>query len=178
MPHKIFIGKMKENPSYIGFPPLPEKEDMVEALVHDPPEVRWRVVRDIFRIGDAADREELIEKLRPYLYQVDDFRVKYRITLALQALHIPFRVRDYVLVKGKGAFDPSELKSSKMQVAVGPLRPNLLPVVDFHIHPKSPDLKFFADMREAGVTHGVILATDTDPSDVDRPEIKEKLKKA
>lgn len=172
------MTRMKEHPSYLGFSPLPEKEDIVEALVHDPPDTRWRVVRSLFRIGDPEDREELIEELRPYLDQVDDFRVKYRITLALQALHIPFRVSDYVLVKGKGAFKPSELESSEMRGTSGPSRPNFLPVVDFHIHPKSPDLKFFADMREAGVTHGVILATDTDPSDVDRPEIKEKLKKA
>ncbi|MBL7225802.1 MAG: amidohydrolase [Desulfobacteraceae bacterium] len=172
---------MEENPSYIGFPPLPDKEDIVEALVYDPPDVRWRVVRDLFRIRDQKNREELIERLRPYLFQVDDFRVKYRITLALQALHIPLRVGDYVLLKGKGAFKPSELESSDYHLQgpyTGPSRPNLLPVVDFHIHPKSPDLKFFADMREAGVTHGVILATDTDPSDVDRPEIKEQLRKA
>ena len=175
------MTKMKEHPSYLGFSPLPEKEDMVEALFHDPPDTRWRVVRSLFRIADAKDREELIEELRPYLDQVDDFRVKHRITLALQALHTPLRVKDYVLVKGKGAFKPSELESPDYRLedsATGPLRPNLLPVVDFHIHPKSPDLKFFTDMREAGVTHGVILATDTDPSDVDRPEIKEKLRKA
>ncbi len=41
-----------------------------------------------------------------------------------------------------------------------------------------PDLKFFADMREAGVTHGVILATDTDPQDVERPEVRAQIKAA
>jgi predicted TIM-barrel fold metal-dependent hydrolase len=51
-------------------------------------------------------------------------------------------------------------------------------VVDFHIHPKSPDLKFFSDMREAGITHGVILATDTDPEDVQRPEVVDYLRAA
>jgi predicted TIM-barrel fold metal-dependent hydrolase len=50
--------------------------------------------------------------------------------------------------------------------------------VDFHIHPQTPDLKFFADMREAGITHGVIPATDTDPEDVERPEVRKKLKAA
>ena len=59
-----------------------------------------------------------------------------------------------------------------------PFKVPLFPIVDFHIHPKTPDLKFFADMREAGVTHGVILATDTDPEDVERPEIREWLKQA
>ncbi len=33
-------------------------------------------------------------------------------------------------------------------------------------------------MREAAVTHGVILASDTDPNDVDRPEIRKMLKEA
>jgi predicted TIM-barrel fold metal-dependent hydrolase len=173
--------KMKENPCYKGFPPLPEKDDIVEALVHDPPDIRWRMVRNLFRISEPEDREELIQKLRPYLLQVNDFRVKHRITLALQALHLPLRVKDYVLVKGKGAFKTSEFESPDYHlqgILTGPSRPNLLPVVDFHIYPRSPDLKFFADMRESGVTHAVILATDTDPSDVDRPEIKEKLRKA
>ncbi len=59
-----------------------------------------------------------------------------------------------------------------------PLGHNFAPVVDFHIHPKIPDMQFFADMREAGVTHGVILATDTDPGDADRPEIVEELRTA
>jgi len=48
-------------------------------------------------------------------------------------------------------------------------------VIDVHIHPKSPDLKFFADLREAGISHAVILATDTDPTDVERPEIRAQL---
>ena len=52
------------------------------------------------------------------------------------------------------------------------------PAVDFHVHPKMPDLKFLSDMRKAGVGHAVILATDTDPEDLDRPEIAEKLKTA
>jgi predicted TIM-barrel fold metal-dependent hydrolase len=39
-----------------------------------------------------------------------------------------------------------------------------------------PDLKFLSDLRKAGISHAVILATDTDPKDVDRPEIIEKLR--
>lgn len=170
---------MKKKTLYFGFPPLPHKDELVEALVHDPPEVRWRVVRDLYRIGEKKDREELIEKLRPHLSQADDFRVNYRINLALSALQRPLPVKNYVLVKNKGAFKTSELKFSGNDLDGLPSKqpkPDFFPVVDFHIHPKSPDLKFLADLKEAQVSHAVILATDTDPSDVDRPEIKEKLR--
>ncbi|SPF33596.1 hypothetical protein SBDP1_1150003 [Syntrophobacter sp. SbD1] len=169
---------MKEHPSYVGFPPLSDKEQIVEALVHDPPDVRWRVVRDLFRIYDDEDRRDLISLLQPHLYEATDFRIKYRITMALMALHNPGTKEDYVLVKGKGAFRRSGLESPTDGLKdLSSAETGLFPIVDFHIHPKSPDLKFFSDMREAGVTHGVILATDTDPSDVDRPEIRENLRK-
>lgn len=169
---------MQTSDSYIGFPPLPDRPDIVTALLNDPPDVRWRLVRQLFRIKKRQDREDLIQALQPCLYEVEDFRVKHRITLALQALHRPFIVEDYVLVDKKGAFKPSELETSEPKEIGESAIPNFFPVVDFHIHPKTPDLKFFADMREAGITHGVILATDTDPNDVDRPEIRHMLKEA
>jgi len=121
-----------------------------------------------------------VQNLQPYFLETDDFKVRYRIMLALHALHNPLLIKDYVVVKGKGAFKRSELESYGNEVQrlikEAPSQ-DRFPVVDFHIHPKLPDLKFFSDMREAGVTHAVILATDTDPTDVDRPEIREKLRK-
>lgn len=171
---------MKEKASYIGFPPLPSKDEFVHALVNDPPEIRWRVVRELFRIGDADEAKALIEELRPHLDDIEDFRIKYRVTIALQALHHSERPDGYVLVKGKGAFPQSEVDVSDAETGKVPdirCEPNFFPIVDFHIHPKMPDRRFFADMREAGVTHAVILATDTDPADVDRPDIVEKLRK-
>lgn len=170
---------MKESSSYIGFPPLPDKDEIVQALVHDPPDTRWRVVRTLFRIEDQQDRDDLIKRLQPYLNEVDDFRVKYRLFMALKVLHHPIIMEDYVVVAGKGAFKVSELESlpdDLQRLTEKPLEPGLFPVVDFHVHPKSPDLKFMADLKEAGVTHAVILATDTDPADVDRPDIQEKLR--
>jgi predicted TIM-barrel fold metal-dependent hydrolase len=169
---------MQTSESYMGFPPLPDQADIVTALLNDPPDVRWRVVRQLFRIKDRRYREDLIQALQPYLYEVDDFRVKYRITLALQALHRPLNIKDYVLVKGKGAFEATEVETFGIEKIGESAIPNFFPVVDFHIHPKTPDLKFFADMHEAGVTHGVILATDTDPNDVERPKIRNMLKEA
>jgi predicted TIM-barrel fold metal-dependent hydrolase len=169
---------MKVHPSYTGFPPLPDRDQIVDALVNDPPDVRWRVIRDLFRINDDEDRKALIQMLQPHVQTASDFRISYRIALALRALHTPQPVDHYVLVRGKGAFkrpgpdsptDPATLENS--------LKVDPFPVVDFHIHPKLPDLQFFADLRDAGVTHAVILATDTDPSDLDRPEIVEKLRK-
>ncbi|MFH1113493.1 MAG: amidohydrolase family protein [Pseudomonadota bacterium] len=160
---------------------MPNEDEIVHALVHDPPDVRWRVVRKLFRIADKNAVQELIGKLRPRLSELDDFRVKYRVVIALQALHHSVESGEFTLVRGKGAVKNGELKSSKND-PVGPtdLRTHLdfFPIVDFHIHPKMPDMRFFTDLRKAGVTHGVILATDTDPADADRPEIIAKLEKA
>ncbi len=168
---------MQPSKSYIGFPPLPQKQDIVDALLNDPPEIRWRIVRQLFRIENRQDREDLIEALQPHLYQTDDFRIKLRLALALQALHRPLNVEHYMLVNKKGVFKPSELEDAEqIDTAKSPI-PNFIPVVDFHVHPKTPDLKFLADMRDAGVSRGVVVATDTDPADVDRPQIRRFLEK-
>ncbi len=169
---------MQREECYIGFPPLAEQDEIVDRLLNDPPEIRWRVARELFQIKDPKDRETLIEQLRPHLLGATDPRVKNRLTLALQALHRPLKQEDYVLVKGKGAMKPSELKESAAGESETPPPPELFPVVDFHVHPQTPDMKFFSDMREAGITHGVLSAEDTDPDDVDRPEIIQKLEEA
>ncbi len=171
---------MKESPSYIGFPPLPDKDEIVRALVDDPPEIRWRMVRVLLRLEEAQDRRELIDRLQPYFDRVDDIRIRYRIFMALKALHQPLTVEDYVVVRGKGAFRISELPAAAkdlQKLADEPQEPWRCQVADFHIHPKCADLKFFADLKDAGITHAVILATDTDPADVDRPEIQGQLSK-
>ncbi len=169
---------MKAKESYVGFPPLSDVDHIVEALVHDPPDRRWRVVRDLFRIDDREQTQELIARLQPYLYEVKDFRVKSRIIIALQALHQSGDSEGYRLIKGRGAFRESDLESSEgKNTGQEGLRQSFSPVVDFHIHPKMPDLRFFTDLSQAGINYAVILATDTDPSDVDRPEIREVLRK-
>jgi predicted TIM-barrel fold metal-dependent hydrolase len=172
---------MKQKECYVGFPPLKTEDEIVDALVNDPPELRWRVVRGLFRIADKHAIQGLIERLRPYLTEVDDFRVKYRITIALQALHHTGEQDDYTLIRGKGVQKNGEAEPAQndpVDPAEFLTNTAFFPIVDFHIHPKMPDMRFFTDLRRAGVTHGVILATDTDPSDVDRPEIKNGLEKA
>jgi predicted TIM-barrel fold metal-dependent hydrolase len=169
---------METSESYIGFPPIPDKQAIVNALLSDPPNVHWRVVRKLFRIKKRQDREEIIQALQPRLYEVDDFKVKYRINLALQALHRPLNIEEYRLFKNKGIFKSSEVTNSEPYLPDELRLTNFFPVVDFHMHPIMPDLKLFKDMREAGVSRGVIVAMDTDPDDVDRPEIHDMLKTA
>lgn len=168
---------MQQQEIYIGFPPLPDKEAIVEALLNDPPEVRWRTVRQLFRIRDPRDQEALISTLQPHLKSAEDWRLRYRLHLGLQALHRPLNMPGYRLAKGKGVFKADDTESQEQERS-RPFKVPLFPIVDFHIHPKTPDLKFFADMREAGVTHGVILATDTDPADIERPMVREQIKTA
>jgi predicted TIM-barrel fold metal-dependent hydrolase len=49
-------------------------------------------------------------------------------------------------------------------------------VVDAHIHPKMAEAELLAEMQAAGVTHGVLLAVDTDPADMQRPEIRNQVR--
>ena len=144
----------------------------------DPPEVRWRVVRNLVRIHDPAERQDLREIILPHVDATEDFRVRFRLQLALEALAHPCRGNGYVVVWGKGAFAPSEicrdgslsLDFAKENSALTPF-----PVVDFHVHPYSPDLTILADMRQAGINREVLLCLDTDPEDVERPEIRQQL---
>ena len=109
------------------------------------------------------------------------WKVILRLQLAMQSIQRPVRVNGYVVVKGKGAFTTGELADAQYdpsRLSTAGAESEDWPAVDFHVHPKMPDLKFLSDMRKAGVRHAVILATDTDPEDVDRPEIVEKLKSA
>lgn len=99
--------------------------------------------------------------------------------MALNSIKMPVRVRNYALVKGKGAFTLGELERAGHNAdTLEAVRPDIAiyPMVECHVHPKMPDLKFLSDLRKAGISHAVLLATDTDPMDVDRPEIAAKLR--
>jgi len=169
---------MERQECYLGFPPLPEPDEISYRILNDPPCIRWRMARELFHIKNQNDRESLVEKLRPHLHIATDFRIKERIALALKVLHWPIKHQDYLLVQGKGVFKTSEIMGMDLRNTKSAPYPEFFPVIDFHVHPKTPDITFFSDMREAGVTHGVILATDTDPEDVDRPEISDMLQAA
>jgi|DewCreStandDraft_1066081.scaffolds.fasta_scaffold01415_20 predicted TIM-barrel fold metal-dependent hydrolase len=45
-------------------------------------------------------------------------------------------------------------------------------VVDAHVHPKMGAEALLAEMDTAGVTHAVLLAVDTDPEDIKRPDLR------
>lgn len=169
---------MERQECYLGFPPLPEPDEISYRLLNDPPCIRWRIARELFHIKNQEDRESLIEKLRPHLHIATDFRIKERIALALKVLRWPLKHQDYLLIQGKGVFKTSEIKDMDLKNTKADPYSEFFPVIDFHVHPKTPDINFFSDMREAGVTHGVILATDTDPEDVERPEINDMLRTA
>lgn len=52
------------------------------------------------------------------------------------------------------------------------MQDSLWPVVDVHVHPKTEDKKLIEDLDAAGIGCAVILATETDPSDIDREEAR------
>ncbi len=45
-------------------------------------------------------------------------------------------------------------------------------VVDAHVHPKMGAEALLAEMDAAGVTYAVLLAVDTDPEDIKRPDLR------
>jgi predicted TIM-barrel fold metal-dependent hydrolase len=173
---------MEQHGSYIGFPEPPETGELIDALINDPPQVRWRVVRTILRIEDGTTLAKIRHQLRERAGRVWaslDWEVRSRLQLAMNSIQKPVRVRDYVVVKGKGALTTGELEATGYQVEKldeGKRDGALYPMVECHVHPKIPDLKFLSDLKKAGISHAVLLATDTDPMDVDRPEIIEKLR--
>ncbi len=167
--------------SYIGFGDFPDIDQLLESLISDPPEIRWRSVRTLLRIEDPGRLAEARKRFIDRLNQIQEPPkpdIVMRIKMALDSIQRPVKVDGYAVVKGKGAYTAAELEQAGYdiekidQVAE---KPDIYPTVEFHVHPKMPDLKFLSDMKKAGVTHAVILATDTDPSDVDRPEIRARL---
>lgn len=50
-------------------------------------------------------------------------------------------------------------------------------IIDIHVHPFVHETEILNEMKRGGVDHAVLLAVDADPSDVEKPEIKNKLRK-
>ena len=119
---------MQQQEIYIDFPPLPDKQAIVDALLNDPPDMRWRIVRQLFQIKDIEARDDLIQSLQPHLKAADHWRLQYRLHLALQALHRPLNIPGYHLAKGKGAFKVSSTEPSEEPIQ-RPFKNPLFPVV-------------------------------------------------
>jgi predicted TIM-barrel fold metal-dependent hydrolase len=174
---------MNKDGSYIGFGELPAKEELFEDLINNPPEIRWRVVRTLLRIEDpqqlATVQGHFMDRLKAITTPPPPAVVS-RVQMTMNAIQRPVRVRGYIVVKGKGAYTTDEWEKAGYDIdqldAVTPAS-EYYPAVEFHVHPKMPDLKFLSDFKKAGLSHAVILATDTDPADVDRPEIREMLQR-
>jgi len=52
-----------------------------------------------------------------------------------------------------------------------------LVIIDVHVHPLVSEAQILEEMDRAGVDRCILLGTDTDPLDVDKPEIKVKMRK-
>lgn len=50
-------------------------------------------------------------------------------------------------------------------------------IIDIHVHPFLPIKQILAEMENAGVNYSVLLAIDTDPMDIEKPEIKKKYRR-
>lgn len=50
-------------------------------------------------------------------------------------------------------------------------------IIDAHVHPFFKENEILNEMKRAGVDYAVLLAIDADPMDVEKPEIKSKLRK-
>lgn len=50
-------------------------------------------------------------------------------------------------------------------------------IIDVHVHPLVPEAQILEEMDRAGVNRSILFSSDMDPLDVDKPEIKEKMRK-
>jgi len=50
-------------------------------------------------------------------------------------------------------------------------------IIDIHVHPFYEETEILDEMEKANVDYCVLLSVDADPLDIEKPEIKEKLKK-
>ncbi|MDH5701442.1 MAG: hypothetical protein OEZ12_01525, partial [Candidatus Bathyarchaeota archaeon] len=58
------------------------------------------------------------------------------------------------------------------RIGIGSGKKDLV-IIDVHVHPLVSETQILEEMDEAGVDRSILLGTDTDPLDVDKPEIKE-----
>jgi len=49
-------------------------------------------------------------------------------------------------------------------------------IIDIHVHALVPETQILAEMDKAGVNRSVLLFIDTDPLDIEKPDIKEKMR--
>ncbi|MEM2691441.1 MAG: hypothetical protein QXS01_05005, partial [Candidatus Bathyarchaeia archaeon] len=49
-------------------------------------------------------------------------------------------------------------------------------IIDIHVHPFYKENRILDEMSRAGVDRAVLLAVDADPMDVEKPEIRNKLR--
>lgn len=49
-------------------------------------------------------------------------------------------------------------------------------IIDIHVHPFVRQAEILDEMKKAGIDRAVLLGVDADPSDVERPEIKKRLR--
>ena len=145
---------MEQPSSYIGFANPSEIGELIDALIQDPPDIRWRIVRKLLRIEDRPTLAEIHHQLREHadrIWASLDWKVKSRLRMAMNSIQRPVRVRDYAVVKGKGAFTTSELEAVGYNVEkLDAIKSDFafFPTVECHVHPKMPDLKFLSEQKK------------------------------
>lgn len=138
----------------------------VEQLLNDPPEARWRAVRALGR-ADAETVSQTCEYLNQLLLNdperlLSDEMVRERVQLAVRMCGGPSPYE-----QPERVCEPSEC------IGIDEIP---FPVVDFHVHPKRLDNDLVKDFRNANAK-AIVLATDTDPADIDRAEVVEHIRK-
>ena len=76
------MTQMVPETSYLGFPKLPGDDEIIDALIEDPPEVRWRWVRSLLRIEDAGRLAEFRHRFQERLEKIKTpphWKVVYRL---------------------------------------------------------------------------------------------------
>ena len=110
------MPQTKPTSSHLGFSELPADDDIIDALINDPPDVRWRWVRALLRIEDPRRLAEIRHRFQEQVEKIKTpphWKVIFRLQFAMQSIQRPVHVKAYAVVKGKGAFTTDELAADE-----------------------------------------------------------------
>lgn len=138
----------------------------------------WTMVRKLVRMCGERQRTEALAMVRERI--AESRNEALRLAEWVLSQDGPLEIPGYCTVRGHGSFSLDEYYEARHDsslVSQRLIQADYYPVIDVHVHPKMPDGIMMPEMREAGISHAVLLATDTQAEDMDRPEVKEWIRK-
>ncbi len=78
---------------------MPNIEKLVDTVLYDEPEARWRAPLALVRLEDPRQREEALRMLEELLRDLpSDWKTRYRLLLACTLLKQPLSAEERVII--------------------------------------------------------------------------------